>query len=251
MTCLALILWAYAVEKFAENGNGLCLWSWLELQLGYMLKFKRKNNILDFLYFFINVIEKIDQDRRREELDILLVEYQKAQDSAEHHDYLSWIATSILAGGMLILLGGMIEPISQMDQTQRAVLIMASLLGLILSFIFLSFLILSFRNKKNAKYKRCQDIEEEIERKFSVQMINHLMFQPKRIKRNEVNIPKTGASEGYMTLFFFIFLIFPLSGAWLYIFYLLTTLQWAFNIGLLVGIIELFLLIRFPDLLGR
>lgn len=35
----------------------------------------------------------------------LMLEYEKAQDSAEHHDSLGWTSVSFVFGGMLVLLG--------------------------------------------------------------------------------------------------------------------------------------------------
>jgi hypothetical protein len=38
------------------------------------------------------------------DLQALLVEYDKAQDSAQHHDSLVWTSVSFIFGGMLVLL---------------------------------------------------------------------------------------------------------------------------------------------------
>ena len=40
-----------------------------------------------------------------EEREVLLVEYQAAQSSAQHHDQLVWTVTSIVWGSNLVLLG--------------------------------------------------------------------------------------------------------------------------------------------------
>ena len=36
--------------------------------------------------------------------EVLLVEYQAAQESAQHHDNLVWTVTALIWGGMLVLL---------------------------------------------------------------------------------------------------------------------------------------------------
>jgi hypothetical protein len=39
------------------------------------------------------------------DLQALFLEYDKAQDSAQHHDTLLWTSVSFIFGGMLVLLG--------------------------------------------------------------------------------------------------------------------------------------------------
>jgi uncharacterized membrane protein len=91
---------------------------------------------------------------------VLLTEYQAAQSSAQHHDQLLWIVTSIVWGGSLALMGIILN---------RP---MPGLLGVISSFFLCvlgSILIVfvwsaqrQFRHLKNQKYERCKEIEREL-----------------------------------------------------------------------------------------
>ncbi len=46
---------------------------------------------------------------------ILLVEYQTAQDSAEHHDALLWNVTAIIWGANLVLIGFVLQSIGRTE----------------------------------------------------------------------------------------------------------------------------------------
>jgi len=98
-------------------------------------------------------------DCKKPNKDILLVEYQKAQDSAEHHDKLVWTTTSIILSGMLILIGFILE---NLFKTPRIpILFFTGILGISLA-IFLIVLQKGFREIKRQKYNRCKEIEQEL-----------------------------------------------------------------------------------------
>ena len=61
----------------------------------------------------------------------LLVEYEKAQDSAQHHDTLVWTVVSFIFSGMLVLLGFVV---SSLDKPQlKDVLYAVSGLGVLVT----------------------------------------------------------------------------------------------------------------------
>jgi hypothetical protein len=103
--------------------------------------------------------EKIDnKDPWRQK--VLLVEYQAAQSSAQHHDQLLWTVTSIMWGSSLVLMGFILK--SPMT-TLLGVIVSITLcvLGIILT-IFVRSAQRQFRCLRNTKYARCKVIEEEL-----------------------------------------------------------------------------------------
>ena len=97
--------------------------------------------------------------REKIEKDILLVEYQKAQDSAEHHDNLVWTISSIILSGMLVLIGFSLNFLS--DPTFKSLILPIVILGILLT-IFLWILQSDFRSIRIQKYERCKKIEEKL-----------------------------------------------------------------------------------------
>ena len=89
--------------------------------------------------------------------EALLVEYQAAQASAEHHDNLVWTITSIIWGSNLVLLGSILNVVS--FSSMRWPLTVLSILGILLP---VAVLIFTFQLNciKRQKYARCKDIEE-------------------------------------------------------------------------------------------
>jgi hypothetical protein len=91
-----------------------------------------------------------------EERSILLCEYQAAQASAEHHDGIIWVVTSIIWGASLVLLGLAVDHAAKPELRLHIV-------GLALLAIFLHCFLLrvhsQFRTLKNQKYERCKAIE--------------------------------------------------------------------------------------------
>ena len=89
--------------------------------------------------------------------DILLVEYQSAQESAQHHDNLVWTVTSIIWGGMLVLLGLVL---GNLDNSKlRLILFSLSILGIVLTIAVWIFA-LQLNSVKRQKYQRCKDLEK-------------------------------------------------------------------------------------------
>jgi hypothetical protein len=94
-----------------------------------------------------------------EDNERLVIEYQKAQDSAEHHDSLLWTVTSIIWAGNLVLLGLVLVSIKNKDL--RIILTFLSVFGILLVVSMFLFAIL-FSYIKRQKYKRCKDLEETL-----------------------------------------------------------------------------------------
>lgn len=89
--------------------------------------------------------------------DILLVEYQEAQQSAEHHDNLVWTVTAVIWGGILVLLGFVLGNIEKSNL--KTIIILISILGILLT-IFVWIFALQLSSIKRQKYKRCKYIEQ-------------------------------------------------------------------------------------------
>lgn len=91
--------------------------------------------------------------------DVLLVEYQAAQDSAHHHDQLVWSITSILWASTLLLFGLVVAASRQPDL--ELPLTATAVLAVILT-IYLWRCVRQLRAFKVQKYKRCVMIEGEL-----------------------------------------------------------------------------------------
>jgi hypothetical protein len=91
--------------------------------------------------------------------DDLLVEYQAAQDSAQHHDQLVWSITSILWASSLVLLGLVLTAMRQPGL--QVPLTAAGLIALVLT-TYLWRCARQLRAVKIQKYKRCVAIEREL-----------------------------------------------------------------------------------------
>jgi hypothetical protein len=87
---------------------------------------------------------------------ILLVEYEKAQDSAEHHDRLLWVAVGLIVTGMAALLR--IPPGNGQPDEFLWTHFYPPVLGILLS-VLLMFFVHSFASFRRQKYKRCKAIE--------------------------------------------------------------------------------------------
>jgi len=90
-----------------------------------------------------------------DKLKILLTEYQKSQDSAQHFDNLIWTS----AGISFAAIGGII--ISSLESTTyiKIALFVSGIIILIFESVFISI----FKQYKNLKYKRCKLIEKKLE----------------------------------------------------------------------------------------
>jgi hypothetical protein len=92
----------------------------------------------------------------KEVLEVLLVEYQAAQESAQHHDNLIWTVTTILWSATLVLFGFVLGSLDKPNL--RPILIFLSILGIILTIAVWGFA-LQFNSVKRQKYNRCKTIE--------------------------------------------------------------------------------------------
>jgi nitrate/nitrite transporter NarK len=94
--------------------------------------------------------------KEEHKIEILLKEYEKAQDSAQHHDLIFWQTASILIGGMLILLGGIVS--DRFFPKKSFIIFFISLFGIAMCL----YLLKSYRIKRDQcqrKYGRCHEIE--------------------------------------------------------------------------------------------
>jgi len=88
--------------------------------------------------------------------EILLVEYQAAQESAQHHDNLVWTVTALIWGGMLVLFGFILGNLD--NASLRLILILLSIIGIALTIAVLVFT-LQYNSVTRQKYQRCKTIE--------------------------------------------------------------------------------------------
>ena len=102
-----------------------------------------------------------DQNTEVEEPErtILLAEYQAAQASAEHHDYLIWVVTSIVWGASLVLLGLALQHAAS---TSFRIPVAGLALLAILLHSFVWRIQTGFRSIKIQKYARCKAIEKQL-----------------------------------------------------------------------------------------
>ena len=108
---------------------------------------------------------------RPPEWDIEIDEYKAAQDSAQHHDNLTWNTTALLWAGNFVLLGFVVNGL--LTKPAGNFVPLACILGLVLTIAVWRIAYL-FNKVKNVKYKRCQ----EIEKKYG--MKQHLMMNDKK-----------------------------------------------------------------------
>jgi len=86
----------------------------------------------------------------------LLVEYQAAQDSAQHHDNQVWTTTGIIWGAGLILIGFVVQSIGDLGLKLPVV---AVCVLAILMLIYLWVMAFQLNSVKNQKYARCKELE--------------------------------------------------------------------------------------------
>ena len=102
--------------------------------------------------------------------EYLLVEYEKAQDSAQHHDNLIWSVSTLTWGVSSVLLGFVLTSLETMKY--RMLLMLFCVLGI---FIILCawYFTVQFRSIRGQKYKRCK----ELEKIFSFNQHSNLMHR--------------------------------------------------------------------------
>jgi len=94
-----------------------------------------------------------------EQLQIYLAEYEKAQDSAQHHDMLVWSISSLNWVGSAILMGLVLGGLSSASQCrQKVVLLAISAVGVWLAILVWRWTC-QLRYVKVWKYNRCKEIE--------------------------------------------------------------------------------------------
>jgi hypothetical protein len=90
--------------------------------------------------------------------EILLVEYQKAQDSAEHHDNIVGSVTSLWLGSA-IFIGFVLSGLASGDAADyKSVLYLVIVLGMLLTVLVWTWATRVSELKKQ-KYERCKEIE--------------------------------------------------------------------------------------------
>jgi hypothetical protein len=91
--------------------------------------------------------------------EVLLVEYQAAQASAQHHDQLVWTITSILWGSSLVLFGLAVGALG--SSNLRIPVTIVAVVAMALT-VYLWLCVRQLRGVKVHKYKRCLAIEREL-----------------------------------------------------------------------------------------
>ena len=99
--------------------------------------------------------------------DALIVEYQKAQESAEHYDKLIWTVTSIFITVIAVILG------YSFNKELSIIKLSFNIIGALGIILFLFTIIKHMHHIKNVKYKRCKEIEDMLAMK------QHNMIQKK------------------------------------------------------------------------
>lgn len=90
------------------------------------------------------------------ERDSLLVEYQAAQDSAQHHDNQVWTTTGIIWGAGLVLIGFVVQILDKREL--MPIIVFVSVLALFM-LVHLWVMAFQFNYIKRQKYERCKEIE--------------------------------------------------------------------------------------------
>lgn len=106
----------------------------------------------------------------------LVIEYQKAQDSAQHYEAMAWTVTSITWAASLVLLGLILRSLAKTPNFITFILIaLLSVLGFLLT-IAEWWQHRLFQKVKLYKYSRCKEIEEII----GLQQHKHIPSYPKK-----------------------------------------------------------------------
>jgi hypothetical protein len=93
------------------------------------------------------------------ERQLLLVEYEAAQSSAQHHDAMLWQATYTVWSATVILLGLALGAVDKAPL--RPLVVAVSILGICLTWA-VEFFARDLRAIKNFKYERCKFIEKRL-----------------------------------------------------------------------------------------
>jgi hypothetical protein len=87
----------------------------------------------------------------------LLVEYESAQDSAQHHDNLVWTTSGLIWASSIVLLGFVLNSLS--GQPNKLFILGLSIIS-ILMYVALLIFAFQFAYIKKQKYNRCKEIEK-------------------------------------------------------------------------------------------
>lgn len=90
------------------------------------------------------------------EKQVMLLEYEKAQDSAEHHDHMAWFTSTVLVVASITLFGLLLTAINKHNS-------FFILYGCIIGFLLIIInwkLFSGAQNIKIEKYKTCKKIEK-------------------------------------------------------------------------------------------
>ena len=138
-----------------------------------------------------------------EQLDILLFEYGKTQESAQHHDRLTWTVLGVGWGGTLALLGFFIQDARIALSGGGVVLGICGALLPVATLIA----VCQFNEIKNRKYLRCKAIE------LRLGMRNHLRpsYNPSQTDSTFESDAKKLLSQRAMLLVLTVFMLI----AWL------------------------------------
>lgn len=120
-----------------------------------------------------------NEELTREE-QILLVEYQMAQQSAEHHDNHIWPAVSFVWGGSLVLFGFVMSNLLVNDL--RIPLTVACCLGII-AIILTMWMLHFYKLIIRVKYERCKQIEEVVRMQHHKSLSHPGVYAPGTMKR--------------------------------------------------------------------
>jgi hypothetical protein len=131
----------------------------------------------------------------------LLVEYEAAQASAEHHDTLVWSVTSIFWGASFILLGFIVDKITDGNVKTLVLITVLASFGIILC-VAVWKIAFGFNRIKNQKYDRCREIEDKFN--FTNHINTHKQYS-KGIQR---------CIYSFIMICFIIIWIFVLTWTW-------------------------------------
>jgi VanZ family protein len=92
-------------------------------------------------------------------VDFLLIEYQAAQDSAQHHDTLIWSITSVVWGASLLMLVFLLGQTP--NPSFKYIVAFLSVLGILLNIMVWKYTY-QLSKVKIHKYDRCKAIEKQL-----------------------------------------------------------------------------------------
>lgn len=88
--------------------------------------------------------------------EFLLLEYEMAQNSAQHHDGLLWSVSTLTWGVSSVLMGFVLNNLSN---TQHSIIMLLFCVLGCLIILCAWYFTLQFRSIRNQKYKRCLELE--------------------------------------------------------------------------------------------